>query len=761
MNGTSQRDNLEYIKSAVRLRLLLESWLTDQDFASRGDGIIYAVDTNVVKMFSAGLTKFSGIFQGDDENTREITAFAIGLFIFFRLTKERPLLLIPPHHLELDNIFAGLARDALKELGEIRDSWPKIEKYFEEYAKTKDINVFISSIKKEPLALIRFMLGSGYTAELSRITELLKNDRLLHIERYVERHDGKVWTLPVPHDSTDSTDYKTLKNLSKDWLEKLGEEKSKNIPDSLISNDADVLARVEWINNELRGTGRRLVLISADAALQQAASKYYVNKRKFADLFIRDPRIFVAAPNFLTAEKTNGETTRKSYNLIGWLDVFLAGYLPGQPGYRVRLEEVLLLSGDKANELVDQFLKEIPHAISELRQHWKEFVQLTAVEYSLSTEGERLKKFVEMVAENNLKQAREKINSMVFQVWRDFWKLATLAGLWSTDAFEKISRDIGQVRDKLPLRGIPPLRFTLEPVHSYVKTLCQTLRYEEVIEQKILFDDITFEDPSNYTAFLLYALAFGAAGRYSVTRNLAEFALEIADKEAYKYKMPKDLEPITGNEAAYLLAWAIRHTMSNSTQLGDAQQYLQGARLRRAKATGGDGADIRYDSESLAIDVTYHFFRVFSGETIPVDIPTLIQCQERSLELLKSIDLDKSEEEYIRITIKRQLITYLFCTIFLRQFKDGETITEQEMQEVLKWLPEFETILVSAQHRILNSFTHPVYLVASYLYGSAERKKEYALAAKDILGGRERQYSYVMPYDEELYGFFGDLINRG
>lgn len=307
----------------------------------------------------------------------------------------------------------------------------------------------------------------------------------------------------------------------------------------------------------------------------------------------------------------------------------------------------------------------------------------------------------------------------------------------------------------LPLPGMPALRFTLKWADALSKDLCCTLDHEKIFQDSDSLARLKKEDQSNYTASVIYALAFGAKGRWGIASTLSEFALYIADHEARGYDLPEGYEPVTGNEAAYLLAWAIRHNVKTASQLRTARGYLEEAGRRKAKATGGDGTDIRYRSESIAVDMTYHLFRLFSQETIPTDVPTLAQCQKRILKLLRILELDKQEKEYIRLTVKKQLLVYLFCALLLRQFKDKETGMEQE---ILQWLPQFKVILEREGHRTKTCFTQPAYLCTCYLYGTKEQQKECLRVARDILSKKRVQRCYVMPYDEALYAFFMGII---
>lgn len=503
------------------------------------------------------------------------------------------------------------------------------------------------------------------------------------------------------------------------------------------------------------------MLISGAPYLHRAAAQYsWSNNQTFTDLFIRHPKVFLAAPDFCTAEGMNGEKTGRVLNLgiLRWLDVFLARFKPGLPDYDTRLREVLGLDERQGIELAHKFLEKIPDGISTLKQEWKQFVDWVGVEYGLGSDREPLKKFEEMITEDGLVKARNKVEEQSSRVLHSFWAVTTVAGFWSTHDFEK-QQGILDTQQELPKRGVPALRFTLEPAATRTRTLYRTLHYEDITQQTVTIDTLKGEDPSGYTGFLVYALAFGAEGRWKAAIALSELALQIVYSEASIDEILKGHEPITGNEAVYLLAWAIRHDAKTASQLHKARLYLEEAQPLKAKATGSDGTDIRYESESIALDMTYHFFRLFSREVIPKNTPTLAQCQEKALKLLRKIEKDEDEEEEeIRIIVKKQGMAYLFYALFLRQFKEKETVNEQEMREILTWLPRFKAILDCKEPRTVTCFTQPIYLVASSLYGTKTKRKRCEQAAKNILTPEKVRRCFMMPYDEALYGFLMDIV---
>lgn len=761
MNNTTPSLEFGYIRSAAKLGLHLKTWRADQEFAEHGGIIYYAVDTDVVKLFSdpIGNLNYATIFPDDEKQTRRILARALGRFIFFRLTKEQPLFVIPPHDQEMDRVFMAIARNAARERKKTDDIWPKLEKYFQEYKQNQDTDALFHSLKKEPLDLIRFVYGEreGCFAEVSRITELLKKERLLHIERSVEHCKGRPWAFPLLDDENDPQAYDILKELTKSWSNRLGKKQYQSSTD-----DAEAMARLEWINRELEGTGKRLVLISGASYLHRAAAKYrWNNNQTFADLFIRHPKVFLASPDFLTPEDKNEKESNQELKLstLQWLDVFLARFEGELIDIVTRLRDILAHNNEQDIELAGKFLEKNPDDIVKLKQDWKQFVDCAGVKYGLDSHREPLDKIVEIITQKGLQALRDKVDAQATEVLRKFWESTTVTGFWSAYDLDK-QQGVFDTQQDIPKRGVPALRFTLEPAATRAKILYRTLHHEDITQQKVTFGTLKDEDPSGYTGFLVYALAFGAAGRWKAALALSEFALQIVDSKANIDKILEGSEPITGNEAVYLLAWAIRHDAKSASQLHKARRYLEEAQPRKAKATGGDGSDIRYESESIALNITYHLFHLFSSEKIPKDIPTLLQCQEKAIELLRKIKKNEGEEKEIGIIVKKQVMAYLFIALFLRQFKEKETLNEQEMREILKWLPRFKAILECEEPRTVTCFTQPIYLVASSLYGPTKKRKRCGQAAKDFLNPKKVRRCFVMPYDESLYGFMMDVVMR-
>jgi len=194
----------QYIRDAAQFRLRLEPWLIDQNFTDHGGTIYYAVDTDVVMLYSdpQKLKKYAYVFSKDTSKTSEIIAWALGKYIFFSLTGKEPLIIIPPHHLELEAVINGIACEADKEREAALEHLPQIENAILKYKETKNPDVLVSLFRKKPLALINYAYGGreGFNAGLNRITTLLADIRIQYIDRYVDRRKGEQTPLPLLQD---------------------------------------------------------------------------------------------------------------------------------------------------------------------------------------------------------------------------------------------------------------------------------------------------------------------------------------------------------------------------------------------------------------------------------------------------------------------------------------------------------------------------------------------------------------------------------
>jgi len=725
----------EYIRSLASLRLDVELWIKDRQFIEQGGQIYYAVDTDTVKLFTnpANNITYAKVFPEENIRTDEILAFAVGEYIFNRLTDETPLLIIPPYDLEIERVAFAVAQKAMNEDKIRNETVPKILKQCK--SKRKRPDEFISCLKEDPLDAILSYSGGKRSAfsELERIKNLLMSKRILHIERYIE----KKWVFPILHED-DPEDYRRLKDLSAKWKDLLKSKKSKWRSDIIIETDARVLANLEWINKEVRTEGKRLILISGDESMREAASGYKIDGESFASLFIRNPRIYLAIPDFLCFEEKK-VTSRYEKGLLQWIEVFFAEYGLRDRNYPYNLQDLV----NKKHKLV----KDADETLKELRKQWEEFISYVGVSYI------PLEKLAEKFAKHTLQDIKRRVEERQQDTLRSFWSTITVTS-YSNLNIRKITKE-------LPLRGLPSLRFTLPVIESNIKQLTKTADKkivralsENTEEFFRRFVDI---DRSGYTAFIYFALAFAAIGRWYAAIALAKHALYIADHEAPKHKLPDGHEPITGSEAAYLLAWAARHNVEFPKGLNKCKKLLKEAGIRKEKATG-DKSDIRFEAELVIIDIIYHFFDLFSANKREKtdNVAPIEDCYDRLLDLIKRSD--KERDEYVKTIIKKQLYSYLFYLFFVRKEKLGEDLSF-EKDNITKYLTDFESILNIKGVVTRTCFTYPVYLCIKYYISENQTIKDRLKEYFNKFYEKYREKCRLMPYDDQLYSFLKRLYN--
>ncbi|RLG10595.1 hypothetical protein DRN73_07405 [Candidatus Pacearchaeota archaeon] len=213
---------IQHIKKLGEFRLDLELWYKDQEFVKNGGRIYYAVDTDTIKLFSnpSNNTEYVRVFPEENKITEEILAYALGEYIFFHLSPDNPLLIIPPYDLEIEKVAYAIASRALKVIQSNISIFPEI---LEECFEKKDMNEVINCLEKDPLNVIFAQFGGKESpfVELDRIVKIL--EKLLHITKFIEK-DTK-WSFPIL-DETKKEDYKKLNELSSEWLKRLKKTKS-------------------------------------------------------------------------------------------------------------------------------------------------------------------------------------------------------------------------------------------------------------------------------------------------------------------------------------------------------------------------------------------------------------------------------------------------------------------------------------------------------------------------------------------------------
>jgi hypothetical protein len=573
----------------------------------------------------------------------------------------------------------------------------------------------------------------------------LRDVRILHYERYVEKPDGPV--LPVLYDDLYQEDRDTLNGLINEWKLRLAKHKSKETRDNPFDHDAEVLARLEWTNRRI-GPSRRLILISGDHALYKAARDHdFVPGVRFADLFVRDPRVFLAAPDLLSGRGAGAQSDPLRLGLVDWLDILFARFEPLAPAYLAGLRRLVIrASPAEGAALAETFSRDQADWVDRLRREWGEFVRLAALDANLVPDHDLATRLGQEIAGVNEQDLRKTLEQRSWKARLEVGLMVVDAGFWSTAAAEAETRD-------LPARGVPALRFPPFPkAKQYADFLVRTLTREPPTGDHPALSELRKEDPSGYTAFLVHALGFAVAGRWSTTALLAGLALEITDRQTGQADRNPD-KPIRGVAAAYLLAIALRHGSRKAADLVQVRHYLQDAERRCAGKP-----DLRLAAEWVALDLTYHHYRVFLHEPLPPEIPSLEGCQERLLQLANRLQTEEEPDETIRLALEKQVLTNIFSVMLLRRYKE-DAPNPQLGTHVDQLLIRFHKVMDDQGQprlRSITCLTQAVYLAACHEFGDTTEQTRNRDKVT-MFRGKERDPScQVLPYDRARFAFLAE-----
>jgi hypothetical protein len=124
---TSENEILaSYLQAVANQRRFIQPWLDDLHFIKNGGKVFYAVDSDIVVLYTSPETQsipssgrkegYAQIFPDDNNDLSIAIGRALGNHIFNRLNeKTLPILVIPPVDSEIRNVYAAIARGAEKE----------------------------------------------------------------------------------------------------------------------------------------------------------------------------------------------------------------------------------------------------------------------------------------------------------------------------------------------------------------------------------------------------------------------------------------------------------------------------------------------------------------------------------------------------------------------------------------------------------------------------------------------------------------------
>lgn len=744
------------LQAAARQRSLMQPWSEDRRYQAGGGQILYAVDTDVVILFGSPWTEsiatkkrakgYAQVFPGDDKDLSIALGQALAEHLFFHLSRENfPLLLLPPMEEEVKGAFDWAADEARKEQVRAGGEHQALSRaWINGLSKEKDPQEIMKSLADEAPALARLLVGrTGHVTELKRLRRLAREGRLMPLDFALEEGWIKDPTLQERLAPPSGLEERMeFRDMRENWFDLLRAAKRETISNTRIYADAQVLARLEWVNERLSGSNAKLLFITGDAALHKAARGVTRNKtQNFAELYLRHPRAYLAEPGVLSPMvRQGGENVRTPF--LDWLDVFLndartEGHAEPE---KMTVDELETCAASLLN----------PNIARDFRGRWDEYTRHLVLSH---LEGENnayqgaLGKLQGSVDEI-LKQIGEKLSEKLEETWLDCFGTATEAG-WGL-LFHQSQK--GEMRQRNP-----PILCSdnCTEAQDFVTQLVLSRPSGEGINQKTYkqaLEALKEQDPSGYMYYLAYAALFAAEGRWRVTDILAKIALQIADTRRPEW--------VSGREAAYFHAISVRHSARKAKELKEVGKYLDECDKRlaeeRIKRPGLPGGEMRFNAERAALTLTYHLFHLFRKERVPAGLPSLESLQA---DILAQLDKPYHEEKkFIRSYVERHLLTNLFTTALLRCHKLKEPVDKESLRPAFKQFAA--SVEDDGEYHIQPSFlAKAVHLAAAYWLSKTPGGKEFAYQKLRLhLDDEYIRKNCVFPYDKARFEFLREKL---
>jgi hypothetical protein len=346
--------------------------------------------------------------------------------------------------------------------------------------------------------------------------------------------------------------------------------------------------------------------------------------------------------------------------------------------------------------------------------------------------------------ETLLAKVDEQLKQRVTETWEACFESATDAG-YGFLFYQTIKR-------KMRPRNPPALSYddNFKQACAFVENMLASRAAQKwdpdyQSDLRLLFE----EDPSRYTYFLAHAVLFAAEGSWHVASVLAERALEIADSGKHRH--------ISGREAVYMQAVAMRHNAKRITDLVDVAPRLDDAQIRlnreREERPDLDAGEVRFKAEWLSLYLTYHQFHLFQHQTIPQDqeVPPLADVQEAIENLLGRMGTNEVKS-LIVLNVERQLLNNFFMIALLRWGKLNEPLDPLALRPMFK---RFSDNIESKDEPTIDISFHvkALYLAAQWWTSADSKEKKHARKELENLLYSDIDEYIVFPYGRQRFEF--------
>jgi hypothetical protein len=763
---TSENEILaSYLQAVANQRRFIQPWLDDLHFIKNGGKVFYAVDSDIVVLYTSPETQsipssgrkegYAQIFPDDNNDLSIAIGRALGNHIFNRLNeKTLPILVIPPVDSEIRNVYAAIARGAEKEKERANTEVLEIRTKLSLLGEELNDEILLAKLKEIAPHVMRILSGSGKIAEFRHFNYLLANTKITPPEFLLKQNlidDEKIRYALTP--VKDINGWLRFSRLFSRWQKLVNETKSPQKSPEAVEIDAKVLAKVEWINHRMDPQMHRLVYITGDMSLHAAARMhegYQENEsHTFARLYLRHPRAFLAEHNILSMPKGTGSVTNGN-PFVESLDTFLAKFQLGSTENNVKaLDDLVHKKPADLAKMVKPVLDENPDFPQRFKESWKEYTNHLIMTYeSPQAQEEEIHRDLKALKNDLGKliaRVDDKLTEKLQESWNEFFSAVTAGGY--SLLFVK--------QHTLQPHCAPLLLFN--SLKRTQKVVIRILTSHEpgklgTQDYKDAINELMVEDSSGYSFYLAYALLFAQMNAWHIATIMTTRAIDIARS--------CELANITGREAYYLRAVALRHSAHSIGDLANVQSLITKAEEcleedRRRRDAGLPGGEERFNAERLAINLSYNLFHILNAEALPDNVPNLEQMHEMIEHELNQLGTMKKDDQ-LKQNVERSLLTMMFMILFL-QWEKKKSSSEQESMRC--YIDQFRKNLKTDNSSKISFLVEVISrMVDWWTAGEKLERKKLRKEIQELLSDYSIQNHLLFPYDEKLYRFFRKIV---
>lgn len=749
-------------RAVVTLRERIFSWEDDRKLINNNNSLIlFAIDTNIVKFFTTNSNNeyarvIPKINEKNNEESLILLSRVLSDFIFFKLTKEKfPLIVLRTTDEEIRRVYNAIFREANQEV-------KFAEEQLSSAHKRKLLGHPIKQLEEIAPILVRFLKGTeGHASEFRRFSTLVSNKCLVTLDYFLENKFIKDKAMSEALDDPKSMGINgTIQEriLVEQWFSRLTEHSTDSKPTINIYDDAKVLARIEWINRWLNIESRKLVFITGDKSILNAAKTYSPPNHPtdtFLDLYLRHPQSYIDA----AVQSSESDIKRKTNKLSDILYTFINHFDFGEQAYRNSLSRISSYSDEKMMAIVKPALERYPSLVYDFNNHWQQYIQYHLLDYPFESKSfEKDDEYINIFnsAVDALDKYKFQLNKRKLETWESCFNVATEGGLL--------------LKKKSKARLAPVITYASFPVaRKFVASMLEDdLLSRDSSAYKSQLNDLLTEDSSRYTYYLAYAVLYAAYGNWQITTILADQALEIANKTQNKN--------ISGREATYLRAVALRYAASSVEDLieiipllDQTRKFLDQDRKNRPYLLAGE---IRFRAEYLSFYLACYQFEYYLSQKIPKliretlpDFDLLINKIDKLLMDTTDTLLSETDENEIWVTrnVERRQLKNYFTALELKMVKENTIEIPPKIKEYFirfdKNLESKASPQIDISYLVQTSFKFAKWLY----YRNSENKSSYNKTRKELeqwLNDNNIDQFKVSPFDKPRFLELRKFINR-